>query len=909
MAKKSAETRANIIDLTEGPLKGTEQLMEDFFSLRAREKALSTYVRSKTNQLLEVIGTLPLRAEELDDETLVQVDPIGIVAESFTQVLAHLQETNETLALAHDEIQAIFDSAGAAILVVDNGMRLQAYNRKSQELFFPDSGEMIGRNLRELMCPVETHPQKCVFDRVMAEKQVIEQADFVSRGRNYHVIATPLKDQQGEIAQVILVCTDITERRRNEQALREAETRLKTILNSVQAGIMVIDPHTKQIELVNEAAASLVGERAENMIGKVCHDFICPALRGRCPVDGGRTIDNSEQVLVTSCGKHSPVLKTVTRVDIGGREMFLESFIDISARKEAEERLQKSEERYRSLYATMHEGMALKELVYDEAGKAIDYRFLDVNPAFERILGLPRDRVLGRLGSQIYPPDAKNGPLLLDAFVEVVASGRPAHLETIYEPSDKILALSAICPSPGQVAIIFDDITERKKAQNQIERLAYYDMLTGLPNRVLLRDRLGQMIAKAGRNRLKLGLIFLDLDQFKAVNDTLGHDSGDHLLRVIAGRLNDCMRKSDTVARLGGDEFILLLDEINNEAVVADVAHKVLDILSQPISLGGREVFTTGSLGIALYPVDGLDAETLLKNADTAMYQAKERGRNNFQFYASEMHEQALEKMLLANDLRRALERNEFFLLYQPQLCLKTGKMTGIEALLRWQHPDLGVISPGQFIPMAEETGLILPIGRWVIETACRQNKAWQEAGFFPLRVAVNLSGKQFREGGLLESIKDVLRETGLPASCLELELTESILMENAGATRHTLKTLKEMGVQLAIDDFGTGYSSLNYLKHFPIDRLKIDKSFVREIDVHPDDAAIAEAIIALAHSLRVKVVAEGVEQRSQLDFLRERQCDEIQGFYFSHPLAAEELESVLMRATHPEAFCFYSGQ
>ena len=909
MAKESAEKKARIVDLTEGPLKGSEPLMKDFFSLREREKALSTYVRQKTDQLLEVIGTLPLRTEELDDETLVQVDPIGIVAESFTQVLEHLRETNETLALAHDEIQAIFDSAGAAILMVDNQRRLQAYNRKSQELFFPESTTVIGRNLRELMCPAETHPQECIFDRVMAEKLVVEQPDFVSRGRHYHVIATPLKDNQGNIAQVILVCTDITERRRNEQALREAEARLKTILNSVQAGIMVIDPQTKQIELVNEAAASLVGERAESMIGKVCHEFICPSLRGRCPVDGGRTIDNSEQTLVTSCGMHSPVLKTVTRVDIGGREMFLESFIDISARKEAEERLQKSEERYRSLYSTMHEGMALKELVYDETGEAIDYRIVDVNPAYERILGLRRDRVLGRLGSQIYPLGAGGRPPLLEAFAKVVATGQPLHLEKEYKPSDKILALSAICPSPGQVAIIFDDITERKKAQIQIERLAYYDMLTSLPNRVLLRDRLGQMIAKAGRNRLKLGVIFLDLDQFKAVNDTLGHDSGDHLLRVIAGRLNDCMRKSDTVARLGGDEFILLLDDVSNESVVGEVARKVLDILSQPISLGGREVFTTGSLGIALYPADGLDAETLLKNADTAMYQAKERGRNTFQFYASEMHAQALEKMLLANDLRRALERNEFFLEYQPQLCLKTGRMTGIEALLRWQHPDLGVIPPGQFIPMAEETGQILPIGRWVLETACRQNKAWQDAGFLPLRMAVNLSGKQFREGGLLESIKGVLQETGLPASYLELELTESILMENAGSTRHTLNALKEMGVQLAIDDFGTGYSSLNYLKHFPIDRLKIDKSFVQEIDIHPDDAAIAEAIIALAHSLRVHVVAEGVEQLSQLEFLRQRHCDEIQGFYFSRPLSASELESMLMGAPHLEAFCFFSGQ
>lgn len=891
------------------PYAAMEKVLEQYQQLLVREKALSAYVREKTNQLLKVMGTLPLRPEELDDETLVSVDPIGIVAESFSQVIDHLRDTNETLSLAKDEIQAIFDSAGAGILVVDDRMRLQAYNKRSQELFFPTSKNALGRNFREVICEPGQAPEECIFDRVLATRLVVEQTDFISRGKHYHVIGTPIKNQDGEITQVILVYTDITERMENEKALREAEVRLNTILNSVQAGILLIDAQTHEIVMVNQAAALMVGGCDGGLVGKVCHNFICPSQKGGCPItDRGQTMDNSERVLLTSCGREVPILKTVTRVQIDGRALLLESFIDISDRKKAEDRLQKSEERYRSLYSTMREGVALHELVYDAQGNPTDYRILDVNPSFERIMEKRRSEVIGCLATDIYPCDEQGIPLLLDAYAQVVHTGVADHIEAHYPELDKIFAISTVSPSPGQFATIIDDITERKRAENQIQRLAYYDMLTGLPNRTLLRDRLGQMISKAERTQLKFGVVFLDLDRFKSVNDTLGHDAGDHLLRVIAGRLKECVRKSDTVARLGGDEFVLLLDNIRNEADVAEIAHKILDMLTHPVTLDEREVFTTGSMGITLYPNDGFDSETLLKNADTAMYQAKEKGRNNFQFYASDMNAHALERLLLANDLRRALERGEFFLEYQPQLRLDNGQMTGMEALLRWQHPDLGVIPPNRFIPMAEETGLILPIGRWVLETACRQNKLWQMQGYIPLRVAVNLSAKQFNGNCLLETIRRTLDETGLDPEYLELELTESILMENAGATRHTLRALKDMGVQLAIDDFGTGYSSLNYLKHFPIDRLKIDKSFVREIDVNADDAAIAEAIIALAHSLRVCVVAEGVEQRSQLNFLRERGCDEMQGYYFSVPLKPGVLERMLKKASKEESFCFFAG-
>ncbi len=434
------------------------------------------------------------------------------------------------------------------------------------------------------------------------------------------------------------------------------------------------------------------------------------------------------------------------------------------------------------------------------------------------------------------------------------------------------------------------------RAEREIEKLAYYDSLTTLPNRTLLKDRLRQAITKAHRDRTQLAILFLDLDRFKGVNDTLGHAMGDRLLQEVGSRLSSCLRKTDTVARLGGDEFVVMLTgpSDKHEEFISIIARKILDQVSSPIILDDKEAFTSCSIGVAVYPGDGEEVDTLLKHADLAMYQAKEQGRNNFQFFSQEINDKVVERMMLENNLRRALERNELFLVYQPKMDLEKGTVSGMEALLRWDHPEQGLIMPARFMPLAEDTGLIRPIGEWVLRTACAQNKAWQNAGQAFLPVSVNLSGKQMLQQDLAQKVASALDDSGLAPHYLELELTESTVMSSAEETIIILQKLKQMGVSLAVDDFGTGYSSLSYLKHFPIDRLKIDRAFVRDITSNPDDAAIAEAIIAMAESLKLRVTAEGVELKEQLDFLHTRGCDEMQGFYFSHPIPADEMVSFL---------------
>jgi len=438
---------------------------------------------------------------------------------------------------------------------------------------------------------------------------------------------------------------------------------------------------------------------------------------------------------------------------------------------------------------------------------------------------------------------------------------------------------------------------ERKRYQVQLEHQANYDALTGLPNRNLLHDRLRQTVYSQ-RNPRNIAVVFMDLDHFKFVNDSLGHSTGDKLLKGMGDRLRAVLREGDTVGRVGGDEFVLILNDQSNEEIIYRAMQRITAKVAEPITIDGKELYVTCSAGISLYPQDGRDVDTLLKNADAAMYRAKEHGRSNFQFYTSEMNERVNDRLALEHALRRALERKEFMLHYQQKVDLRAGSIIGAEALVRWSHPEWGLVRPARFIPIAEETGLIVQLGEWVIHEAARQTRAWLDEGLNPGIVSVNLSARQFRAEGLVRTVSRILQETGLDPSMLEMELTESMVMHNVEAAIATLQGLKSLGVSLSVDDFGTGYSSLSYLKDLPIDTLKIDRSFVRDIrgGAEAEDGVLAQAIISLGHALHLKVIAEGVETDAQLHFLKRHGCDQVQGFLYGEPIPPEQYSELLER-------------
>jgi diguanylate cyclase (GGDEF)-like protein len=452
--------------------------------------------------------------------------------------------------------------------------------------------------------------------------------------------------------------------------------------------------------------------------------------------------------------------------------------------------------------------------------------------------------------------------------------------------------------------LVYREITVRRQTEEKLKIVATHDPLTALPNRTLLHERLSHALARAQRNGRPLAVLLVDLDRFKHVNDTLGHEAGDALLQVVARRIYDCLRETDTMARQGGDEFVVLMDELSDREPILRVSQSILDAMVEPFVIEGQEIHVTASIGISVYPEDG---RTLLRNADIALYRAKDTGRNNYQFYSAQIDNYSRERLALESGLRHALERDELRLHYQPKVDLASGHICGIEALLRWQHPQMGLVAPDRFIPIAEESGLILPIGTWVLKTACMQNRAWQLQGIRRFPVAVNLSPRQFAEESLLDDIKSALAESGLEGSDLELEITESMVMNDPEQAVNTLRRLKDLGIRVAIDDFGTGYSSLAYLKRFPIDSVKVDRSFVEDIPQDVDSIAIAQAIIAMAHSLRLRVVAEGVESEAQVSFLRGEGCDEIQGYYFSAACASGEIPSIMRKTLRRGSTVFLS--
>ncbi|MGB9031225.1 MAG: EAL domain-containing protein, partial [Acidobacteriaceae bacterium] len=680
-------------------------------------------------------------------------------------------------------------------------------------------------------------------------------------------------------------------------AFQESDCQYRLLFESNPIPMWVFDRQTLHFLAVNPAAMRQYGYSEAQFLRMTIADIRPAETVPDLMLDVARRRPGlQEPELWKHCRKDGTIIDVEVvchDLEFQQSKAMLVAAYDVTARERAQEAARQAEEKYRAIFDYAVVG------IFQHTP---DGRPVNVNQAFAQMHGYDSPEALlaevTNAATQLFVEPQR----MLEAAEAAATQGivRGAEVELYRKDRSRfwvMVNLRAVRDPAGKIVLFegtAEDITNRKAAEAQVNFLAYHDALTGLPNRALFMDRLECALAGARRRSEKLAVLFLDLDRFKNINDSLGHSIGDRLLKVVAERLKDSLREQDTVARVGGDEFLIMLSGADHAAEPALAARRLMNAMARPFFVEGHMLSTSSSIGVSIFPDHGEDGETLIKNADAAMYCAKDDGSNRVRVFADRMNRAAVAQLTLENDLRTALEAKEFFLVFQPQMELATGTITGIEALLRWQHPVLGLVPPDRFIPVAENTGLILPIGDWVLRTAGAQIVEWQRQGLALAPVSVNVSALQFRQEGFCASIRRVLRETGLPASSLELELTESVLLSNADVMRPVLQELKDMGVALAIDDFGTGYSSLSYLKQFRFAKLKIDRSFIREVATSSDDAAITTAIIRMAKSLNMRVVAEGVENPAQMAFLRERGCDEIQGYYFSRPVAADDMGALL---------------
>jgi len=700
----------------------------------------------------------------------------------------------------------------------------------------------------------------------------------------------------------------LIERKAARDALRESEGRFRAMSDASPLGIFVSDAQGCCI-YSNAAYQTISGLGFEQTLGTNWSMAVHPddrqhiVIAWRDAVRGGEAFQAEVRFLRPDGSIVWTRLNAAAMRDGWTSRGRIQIVEDITARKAAENQLRQMQE---ALFAEKERAQVTLNSIGDavlttnlEAG--VTY----LNVVAEEMTGWTSVEALGRPISEIFRIiDGKTREAAANPAQRAMAEDR-----TVGLAADSLLirrdgaecaiedSSAPIHDRDGKVAgavIVFHDVSASQAMAQKMSHLAQHDFLTGLPNRLLLTERLSQAIGLAQRHHKQVALLFLDLDYFKNINDSLGHDIGDKLLQSVAQRLVACVRTTDTVCRQGGDEFVILLAEIDQPQDAAQVAEKLLASLLTPHMIDGHELHVTLSIGISIYPNDGSNANDAMQNADTAMYYAKANGRNNYQFFTGDMNTRAVQRLLVESSLRRALKMGEFELYYQPKMDIASGQMTGSEALIRWRDPHLGMIYPGQFVPIAEESGLIVPIGRWVLREACRQVQAWLAAGLAAVPVSVNISAMEFRHADFLEDVALILKETGLPPQYLELELTESILMHEAESSAKVLEALKAMGLKLAIDDFGTGYSSLSYLNRFPIDTLKIDQSFVRDIATNSDNATIVSAVISMGQKLKQQVIAEGVETTEQLAFLRNERCDGGQGFLFSYPVSAENFAHLL---------------
>lgn len=819
--------------------------------------------------------------------------PCGLEIDST--LIAGCKRAEDVLEKSEEQYKLLFESNPIPMWVFDRKtLRFLAVNQAAIRQYGYTEQEFLAATIADIR-PSEDVPA-LLADVKKREEGLQEPGMWRHRKKNGSLIDVEIvvhSIKYHGMEAMLVAANDVTERKKAEESLSFTAALLKAETETTIDGILAVDDSGCVI-LINQQMGRHFDIPAEML--KTADDLVL-----RSHVTGQVEDPKAFAEKVNYLYRH-PDEKSTDEVRLkNGKTLerysapLLDSkgcyrgriwyFHDITTGKQAEAALLQAERNYRTIFENAVVGIFRSTM---------DGRPLSVNRAMAQLHGYKSPEELLEAVSdaaQLFVDPSQMGEL----HAAVVNGGSVCNAEVeIYrkDGSRKWISVNLQGERDEEGNLLFvngttEDISARKIAEARVQYLAYFDALTGLPNRALMNDRLAKALPTARRRNEKVAVLFLDLDRFKLINDSLGHTVGDLLLKEVSHRLEGCTRQQDTVSRIGGDEFIILLTGVDEASAIAS---RVASALTAPFEVKGHVLTTSCSIGISMFPDDGDNGETLIKYADQAMYCAKESGRNAFRFFSAEMNRQITERAALENDLRRAVENEEFFLVYQPQIVTASGELAGFEALIRWRHPQLGLVPPDKFIGIAESTGLILPIGEWVINTACIQARKWLDEGHLYVPVAVNVSAVQFRQAEFCEVIKRALANSGLPPEYLELELTESLLLTNQDVVFSVLKQLREMGLSLAIDDFGTGYSSLAYLKQFHVNKLKIDKSFIREITTNSDDAAIATAIIQMAKSLNLTVIAEGVEDKSQFDFLRAQKCDEIQGYYISKPGSASEI-------------------
>ncbi len=825
---------------------------------------------------------------------------VGFVLLSALLVYALARSYARRIDRAYDAVRrklhfldSVFDTTDVLMVVFDINGTIRRFNRACEVLTGRSEEEVLGQTVWQI--PLMSGEKAAWQTLLRGTGPVREENYWLDRDGGRHLIAwstTRVGIASGNDDFVVATGIDLSWRDYLVGALKSTEERCHRLMETANDAIFVADAETGTIIDANNRASAMLGLPRDQIIGlhqTALHPPADADLYRRIFTEHVRSgaVTSEPIFLQRADGQVLPVEISASVTEVDGRRVVQGIFRDISERVRADAQLH--------LLSEVVEVSPNAIIITDVQGR-IEY----CNPKFYELTGYRADEVVGLTPAFLKSEETSSEEYA--ALWDTITSGRQWHGEFHNRKKNGELFwwLSSITPITDRsgtithYASVSEDIDQLKFAEHTIRRLAYHDLLTDLPNRALFRDRLEQAIGGACDDRSGLALLFIDLDRFKMINDTLGHGRGDQLLRAVAERLRGCLADGESLARLGGDEFAIAKLGARSVDEVAHCAERVIAAMKAPFQLQDQEVFVSLSIGISIAPTDTEIVDELMSNADMAMFRAKEIGRNNYQFFTSDMNVASFELLSLEANMRHALERDEFLLHFQPKIDIASGRLAGVEALVRWRHPDLGIVSPAKFIPLAEETGLIVPLGEQVLRRACEQLQAMRQAGHAGLHVAVNLSARQFGQSDLVERIAAILAETGMPPDALELEITESDVMQNAQQAAALLGRLKAMGVRLSIDDFGTGYSSLSYLKRFPIDALKIDQSFSRDVTSDPDDAAIARAVIALAHSMRLQVVAEGVETAEQLAFFRDEGCDVVQGFFCSPPLPAAQLEQAL---------------